>query len=519
MTIPPSSAPHAVSVIIPAQNEEQTIRGVLAEAKKLKPLEIIVVVNGSTDGTTAICRAEGCRVIEFAESLGNDTGRAIGAFYAKGNILLFLDGDIPVPHDRLLPFIEAVRNGCQIALNNLTWSLQLTAVPHATAAAKAAFNRMAGRPDLAVNSLVAVPHAMSREAVEAIGWHKLANPVLAQAEAILRGFSIGCPASVDVIAPNRVRKQHQHHSTDSGYPDSTTRIIGDHIAALDEIIRRRGPRGGLPEGARDRGFLQHYIPARKKRKAKRSAVIPVGEERETIAEVIRSVRAAGVDEIIVVANGSDRLTVERAQAAGANVFTFSKALGHNVGRAIGAANCTGEICLFVDGDFVVPPRDLIPFIRAAESGVDVALNNLDRLFQQFRPADPISMLKYFLNICCKKPELLNASMTAVPHAVHRRVIDTIGYRSFVIPPLAQVKAILAGFRVQAVHYVDVVTVNRPRSDHQWKGGAIPAFLRIAGDHAEALQHLIERTDSRGGFADFRNVSVIQQMKGMRNNDD
>ena len=38
-----------LSIIIPAQNEEATIKEVILEARKIEPKEIIVVINGSTD--------------------------------------------------------------------------------------------------------------------------------------------------------------------------------------------------------------------------------------------------------------------------------------------------------------------------------------------------------------------------------------------------------------------------------------------------------------------------------------
>ena len=68
-----------VSVIIPAHNEASTLSQVLVEVEKLKPYEIIVVDNGSTDGTKEIALQHHCHVIYYKYSLGNDVGRAIGA--------------------------------------------------------------------------------------------------------------------------------------------------------------------------------------------------------------------------------------------------------------------------------------------------------------------------------------------------------------------------------------------------------------------------------------------------------
>ncbi|WP_276358303.1 glycosyltransferase family 2 protein [Cohnella caldifontis] len=503
-----------LSVIIPAGNEALSIGNVIREARRLGPFEIIAVVNGSSDGTAAVCRSMGCRVAEYGFALGHDVGRGIGACLAEGDILLFLDADIPIPADRLAPFVQAIRAGCDIALNQMSRSLALSEIPHYTAAAKTAFNRMLGRPELSVNSLVAVPHAMSRKAAETIGFEHLANPCLAQAIASAKGMRFACPAEVDVIGANRPRKAHIERCEGSVYPRSTTRILGDHLEALGWLIRRYGPRGGLPEGARDRGFLRHYAPPPARGKAKRSAVIPAMEENRTILPAIRSVRAAGVDEIIVVANGADDATVAAAMTAGARVMVFSRPLGHNVGRAIGAACATGDVCLFVDGDFALPPRNLVPFLRAAENGTDIALNDLAFLFRRFRPADPISTVKYFLNVCLNRPELLNNSLTAVPHAMTRGAIARLGWETLVIPPLAQAKAVLEGLSVRAVHSVDVVAPNRVREDHKAVGRRIPAFERIVGDHLEAVDYLLKRKGERGGFRDTeRDRDMITAMKG------
>ena len=95
-------------------------------------------------------------------------------------------------------------------------------------------------------------------------------------------------------------------------------------------------------------------------------------------------------------------------------------------------------------------------LHAIEDGNDVALNDLQCLLDMFHPADPISMGKYFVNLVAKRPDLWNNSLTAVPHAMHKKVIEKIGYDSLIIPPLAQMKAILEGFSITAVEFVDVI---------------------------------------------------------------
>ena len=61
-----------LSVIIPVQNEEETIEQVILEARKIEPLEIIVVVNGSTDQTANIAKRLGVTIIEYNERLGHN---------------------------------------------------------------------------------------------------------------------------------------------------------------------------------------------------------------------------------------------------------------------------------------------------------------------------------------------------------------------------------------------------------------------------------------------------------------
>ncbi|HDR7433037.1 MULTISPECIES: glycosyltransferase family 2 protein [Bacillus] len=504
-----------VSVVIPVHNEASTLSKVLAEVKKLEPYEIIIVDNGSTDGTKEIALQHHCRVVYYNHSLGNDVGRAIGAREAKGEIVLFLDGDIVMKSEELYAFIKGIQQGHQIVLNNLTWSVYLKMRPHYTTVGKYMLNRYLNKKEFVVGSLIAIPHAISREVIEKLGWWNLADPALFQAMAMSRGVDISDMASVDVIYTNKVRPVHTGTSPDSPYPKATSRIMGDHLRALQYITETYGKRGGFSEGNRDREFIGQYKPAvLKKEKAKYSAIIPVSEEKMTIRSVIQEVKKAGVDEIIIVANGADMETIKQVKLENVIVVEVTKALGHNVARAIGAMHATAEICLFVDGDFAIPAKKLVPFLRAIEDGSDMALNDLQCLLDIFHPADPISMGKYFVNLVAKRPDLWNNSLTAVPHAIHKKVIEKIGYDSLIIPPLAQMKAILEGFSITTVEFVDVIKTNRVRPEqHEFVNGRISAFDRIFGDQLEAIAYLLQYTDERGGFTDGdRDREIIQQLR-------
>nr|WP_311591640.1 glycosyltransferase family 2 protein [Priestia megaterium] len=499
-----------VSVIIPACNEADSLLPVIKEVQKMKPFEIIVVVNGSSDTTKEIAEGAGCRVVYYEEALGINIGRAIGAKKAKGDILLFLDGDIAVPHEELMKYTKAIETGHDIALNNLSWIMKRKVRPHPVSVAKYMLNLCLQREDLSIQALTAIPHAIKKTSAAKIGYENLAHPPLAHTIALLKGMSIVAPCSSDVIYTNKIRTTHKTIPTNSPFPISTNYIIGDHIKALAHLIEEKGIRGGLTDGDRNREVVSAYTPnVKRKTGVKYSAVIPAGEEKETIANVIKEVRKAGVEEIIVVANGADEVTVKRAIEAGATVLHYKQRLGHNVPRAIGAMYSSGEVCLFVDGDIVISAEHLRPYLEAADQGVDVALNNLECLLDEVHPIHSVSAAKYFLNIVCKRPDLTINTTTAIPHAIKRDVMEKVGYESLIIPPLFQLKSIMYGFMVQPVHFVDVARTNRIRKEHMKVKGLAASTQRILGDYVEAMAYYISQTSERGEFLpDIRRHDIL-----------
>ena len=88
-----------VSILIPARNEEANIAILLESiaAQKMTPNEVIVIDDGSTDGTARVAGQYDARVIESSEKSADWNGKPWacqqGAEAADGDWLLFLDAD------------------------------------------------------------------------------------------------------------------------------------------------------------------------------------------------------------------------------------------------------------------------------------------------------------------------------------------------------------------------------------------------------------------------------------------
>src|SRR6185369_14906555 len=84
-----------VTAIVPAYNEEETLAEVLSVLKSTPVIqEILVVSDGSTDGTVEIARSLKLRAIHLRENRGKGTAMAVGVAHTDADVLLFVDGDI-----------------------------------------------------------------------------------------------------------------------------------------------------------------------------------------------------------------------------------------------------------------------------------------------------------------------------------------------------------------------------------------------------------------------------------------
>ena len=84
-----------VTVVIPVFNEARVIGHVVRDvlALGLAGLELIVVDDGSTDGTQEAAAAAGARVVRHPHNLGNGAAVKTGLRSARGRLVVFMDGD------------------------------------------------------------------------------------------------------------------------------------------------------------------------------------------------------------------------------------------------------------------------------------------------------------------------------------------------------------------------------------------------------------------------------------------
>lgn len=127
-----------ISVIIPAFNEALSIQLVVTELLNLKSPQssdqrliddLIVVNNGSTDGTAEIAKRAGANVFsEFRQGYGYACLRGIDQLERAGfqapNVVVFVDGDHSVDTKQLITLLQAIGEGNDLVVGSRARHLQ-----------------------------------------------------------------------------------------------------------------------------------------------------------------------------------------------------------------------------------------------------------------------------------------------------------------------------------------------------------------------------------------------------------
>jgi len=93
----------SLTVIVPVLNGGEDFRRCLQSIRQgdTQPQELIVVNDGSTDGSGKLARQFGAKVIDLPQANGPALARNRGASLAQGEILFFVDADVTVQRDTL----------------------------------------------------------------------------------------------------------------------------------------------------------------------------------------------------------------------------------------------------------------------------------------------------------------------------------------------------------------------------------------------------------------------------------
>lgn len=111
-----------LSIVLPCLNEALTIGTCIRKAQlslqQNKIIgEIIVADNGSTDGSQKIAKDLGARVIAISEK-GYGAALIGGIEAAEGKFILMGDADDSYDFGNIMPFIEKLREGCDLVMGN-----------------------------------------------------------------------------------------------------------------------------------------------------------------------------------------------------------------------------------------------------------------------------------------------------------------------------------------------------------------------------------------------------------------
>ncbi|MCS4503426.1 glycosyltransferase family 2 protein [Arhodomonas aquaeolei] len=105
-----------------------------------------------------------------------------------------------------------------------------------------------------------------------------------------------------------------------------------------------------------------------------SVIIPARDESDSIASVLSGVTEVVPDaEIIVIDDGSQDATVERASQYATRVLSIPYSIGNGGAIKTGARHAHGDILVLMDADGQHDPRDIPRLVERLESGYDMVV--------------------------------------------------------------------------------------------------------------------------------------------------
>jgi len=448
-----------LSVILIVQNDEATIRQVIRSTHCLNPYEVLIVANQSTDASILIAKEEGCVVkIENGEETAHELRMKMTRM-CKGDVFLYLDSDYIISEKQIKQFVQPLLfSHCDVVLNKWDKAFQ-----HDFGRFEVMWSRvlhdMYNKPHYA-NAYLSPPYAFSKEVYSQLSSAVYTNPLALFIELHTNSFRISHHLSITTFGEGKF-VPGAYENKRAEYKERYKMLLDEYIAKTNNVSKGiNGKNDYQPYEKMSKGWgkLSSFYKGKQL-----SVVIPVKNEAKTLQEVIKEVRKLEPLEVIVIVNGSTDESERIAKSMGAHTIVYKNALGHDVGRAIGAEVSKGDILLFVDGDFSIKAYDLYPFARAIADGLDVALNKSE---DEKSLSHSVQAWKFLLNEINDRGDLWMSSLTAVPHALSKQTVNKIGTDVLASPPMAMLKCFQNQLSIASVHDVNVNKQNRFRFHDQ-----------------------------------------------------
>lgn len=130
-----------ISIVLPAKNEAEGLARTLPHIRDLHPgAQLIVVDDGSTDGTARVAAEHGAVVLSSPYSMGNGAAIKRGARAATGDVIVFLDADGQHDPAHISLLLEKLQEGYDMAIGARNKNGQANA---GRGLANALYNRLA----------------------------------------------------------------------------------------------------------------------------------------------------------------------------------------------------------------------------------------------------------------------------------------------------------------------------------------------------------------------------------------
>lgn len=171
-----------VSVVIPAFNEAGPLPATLAAVAALGPDEVIVVDDGSSDGTGAAAAKRGAAVVRLPFNMGKGAALTAGVRASRGEVLLFLDADLGASASEAAKLLHPVLAGRA--------DMAVGAFPRG--ARPSGFGLVQGVARLAVRGLTGLEMASPLS-----GQRAVRRAVLERIGPLARGFGVDAALTVD----------------------------------------------------------------------------------------------------------------------------------------------------------------------------------------------------------------------------------------------------------------------------------------------------------------------------------